>query len=293
MKDLIKRDRKGINMKKTSKILLMILTIFMVTSCGNKSKNTEESNNSVGEEKKKIKIVSMESGVPIIEKVQEVLEEDGYTTERVLVDLNVPVMESVQDGSADCGLGVQIKFMENYNNENNGNLAMQKPYAYYGLIGLYSNKYDDISKLPDGARISIMHDSSNMDMGLRMLRDHGLIELDESFEGPYTPQQITSNQKNIEFVEVDQSQTYRMIDDLDAVIAWAGHVRYAGDDPTTALINNLDGKDYPISIIVREENEDSDWAKAVANAFHDDRVKDFVLSEYPGVYEYFNLEDFE
>lgn len=281
-------------MKRISKVLFFVFLSLILASCAKKENNTSASDKStMGEEKKNINIVCMESGIPVIERVQKVLEEKGYTTERILVDLNVPVMESVQDKSVDCGLGVQIKFMENYNKENNGDLAMQKPYAYYGLIGLYSKKYKSIEELPDGARISLMHDSSNMDMALRMLRDHGLIELDENHQGPCTTQQITKNPKNIKFVEVDQSQTYRMIDDLDAATAWAGSARYAGDDPESALVTNLDGKDYPISIIVRKENEDSQWAKDVALAFHDPSVKDYILSEYKGVYEYFDLKDFE
>ncbi len=281
-------------MKRISRVLFFVFLSLIFVSCAKKENNKLESDkNNAGEEKKHIKIVCMESGIPVIERVQKVLEEKGYTTERVLVDLNVPVMEAVQDKSADCGLGVQIKFMQNYNNENNGDLAMQKPYAYYGLIGLYSKKYKSIEELPDKARISIMHDSSNMDMALRMLRDHGLIELDKNHQGPCTVQQITKNPKNVEFVEVDQSQTYRMIDDLDAVTAWAGSVRYAGDDPESALVTNLDGKDYPISIVVRKENEDTQWAKDVALAFHDASVKDYILSEYKGVYEYFDLKDFE
>lgn len=264
---------------------LLLLSALMLTACSGNGANSSDV--AEGEDgKKDITLVTIESSLPIMEKVSEVMENKGYTTKINLVDLNVPVMESVQDGSADGGLGVQIKFLENFNEKNNGNLVIGKPYPYYTGIGLYSNKFDDLKDLPENARISIMHDPINMDMAMRMLRDHGVIELDENKNDLYTPMDITKNPKNIELIEVDQTQTYRMIDDLDAVIAWFATVKNAGDDATSYIIRNLDGENYPMGIVLRKEDENKKWAKDLAEAMHDPIVKDFVLSEYSDIYNY-------
>lgn len=273
--------------KRTRKvmIILMLLIITLIfTACGNPEKDA------VGEDKKEIGLVCMEASLPILERVKTVMEDKGYSVNISLVDMNVPVMEAVQDKSADGGLGVHIKFMEKYNKDNSGNLAMPEPYAYYTGIGLYSDKYDKVEDIPENARISIMHDAMNMDMGLRMLRDFGLIELDSNHKGDYSTLNIVGNDKNIEFIEVDQIQTIRMIDELDAAIAFFGHVKSADLDPEGYIIRNQDGEDYPMGIVVREENVDTKWAKDLAESFHDPLVKDYILKEFKGVFDYYELD---
>lgn len=264
---------------------LLLLSVLVLTACFGSDTNSGDTAKE-GDNKKDITLVTNEASLPIMEKVAEVMEGKGYKTKINLVDLNVPVMESVQDGSADGGLGVQIKFLENFNENNNGNLVIGKPYPYYTGIGLYSNKFNDLKDIPENARISIMHDPINMDMAMRMLRDHGVIELDENKKDLYTPMDITKNPKNIKLIEVDQTQTYRMIDDLDAVIAWFATVKNAGDDARSYIVRNLDGEDYPMGIVLRKEDENKQWAKDLAEAMHNPTVKDFVTSEYSEIYDY-------
>lgn len=271
--------------KKKNIILTIILTFALILPACTSKKTLEEP-----EEKKDLTLVCMESSLPILERVKTVMEKDGYKVDISLVDMNVPVMEAVQDKSADSGLGVHIKFMEKYNHDNNGELEMVEPYAYYTGIGLYSNKFNKIEDLPEKARISIMHDAMNMDMGLRMLRDYGLIELDSKHKGDYSTLNIVENPKNIEFIEVDQIQTIRMIDELDGAIAFFGHAKSAGLDPQSYIVRNKDGQDYPMSMLVRKENKETQWAKDLAKAFHQPLVKDYITEQFKGVFDFYELD---
>lgn len=244
------------------------------------------------EDKKDISIVTVEPVEPIINKIAEVMEEKGYNMKVTLVDQYVPIMQAVEDKSVDAGHGVQLKFLNTFNEENNGHITMAKPYPFYSGIGLYSKTIKKIEDLPDKARIAIMNDPSNMDMCLRALRDHGVIELDESKKDQlYTTLEITNNPKNIEFIEADQTQTLKMIDELDGAFVWFEFVANGGMDPKDYVIRNLDGKDYPIAIVVRQEDEDKQWVKDIAEAAHDPKVKEFVLTEFDGIYEYFEDEE--
>lgn len=270
------------NKKRILTTVLAFTLGLTMTACGGKK-------DEVGVEKKDIKLVTMESSLPTLEKVKEVMEDKGYTVDINLVDMNVPVMESVQDKSADAGLGVHIKFMNKYNKDNNGQLFMPEPYAYYTGIGLYSNGFNDVKDIPNDARISIMHDAMNMDMALRMLRDYEVIELEEGHDGDYSVIDIKENPKNIEFVEVDQIQTIRMMDELDGAIAFFGHAKSAKMDPKSFVIRNKDGEDYPMGIFVRDENKDTQWAKDLAESFHDERVKGFVTTQFDGVFNYYEI----
>lgn len=273
-------------MKKFKLILLSMCLLMGIVGCSNEINTTSE-------EKTEISLVTVEAVEPIVNKIVEVMEEKGYDVTVTLVDQYVPIMQSVEDESVDAGHGVQLKFLQSFNEENNGDLTMAKPYPFYSGIGLYSNKYDNPEDFEENAEIAIMNDPSNMDMCLRMLRDHGLIELDESFKGLYTTLEITENPKNISFIEADQTQTLRMIDELDGVCVWFEFVKNAGMDPKDYIARNLDGEEYPIAVVIRNEDKDSQWAKDIALACHDERVKDFVLTEFDGVYDYFNvnLED--
>lgn len=262
-------------------VWMVLLTLVFITGC-----STEKDSSSI-KDKKDIKLVCMEQSLPILERVKTVMDKEGYNVDISLVDMNVPVMEAVQDKSADGGLGVHIKFMNKYNRDNNGDLKMPKPYAYHTGIGLYSNEFNKIEDIPDHAKISIMHDAMNMDMGLRMLRDLGVIELDDKHNGDYSTLNITKNEKNIEFIEVDQIQTIRMIDEIDGAIAFFGHAKSAGIDPESYIVRNRDGEDYPMGIFVLGENENSEWAKDLAKSFHDPIVKDYILEEFKGVFDFY------
>ena len=266
-------------MKKIIAILLLAFIPVFFAGCG--STKTDDN-----DKKTSITVAVVEtSKVPMDEVVNEL--KDKYAIELTLFDNNVNAIRAVNDGSADASLAVHKPFMEKFNSENSGDLTMIEPYGYFTGIGLYSEKHNSVESLPDGAKIGIMNDAMNMDRGLRMMEDAGLIKLDPAVSGTYTLLDITENPKNFEFIDMDQIQTVRSLSDLDASIVFFTHMRNADKDFESYLIRDNDAEDYPMGIVVKEENKDAEWAIALAEALQLDSVRKAMTDAFGGVYEFY------
>ena len=57
---------------------------------------------------------------------------------------------------------------------------MVEPKTFYPLFAMYSDKWDSVDELPDGATIGLCNDATNQARGLHLLESQGLITLDDS-----------------------------------------------------------------------------------------------------------------
>ena len=102
-------------------------------------------------------------------------------------------------------------------------------------MGLFSEKYSSVEEIPEGATIAIPNDAMNMDRALRILETGGLITLKDGVE-QYSVTDIESNPKNLNLMDMDQTQTVRALEDTDASVAFFSHMRNAGKDFNTCLL---------------------------------------------------------
>ena len=164
-------------------MIMALLSSIIVAGCTNTT--ISDHKDDIGKDRV-IKVGGTETSQYVFEAINEEYAKQGYKAEFVLFDSNVLPITAANDGNIDISFGQHIKFMEKFNESNNGDLAMMKPYGYYTGIGLYSEKYKSIEELPEGAKISIMNDAMNMDRGLKILQDINLIKLSDKHEGAYT-----------------------------------------------------------------------------------------------------------
>src|SRR5690625_1617919 len=64
--------------------------------------------------------------------------------------------------------------------------------------GIYSEKYDDISEIPEGSQIAISDDPANLGRGLNVLQAAGLIKLKDGVGIYGTPDDIVDNPRSEE-----------------------------------------------------------------------------------------------
>ena len=129
-----------------------------------------------------------------------------------------------------------------------------------------------------------MNDAMNMDKGLRMLEDAGLITLDKSKNEQYTLLDIKENPRNIEIIEMDQAQTVKSLEELDGAVVFFTHMRNAGKDYTTYLFRDQDAKDYTIALVVRKGNENAPWAIALAESLRSEEAGKVIKEYFGGVF---------
>lgn len=270
-------------MKMIIKFICMVTFAIALVAC---DKTTNEKATESGTPTK-INIATTEISAAILQPSLDWLKQHGIDAQLVIMSGNVNVIRAVNDGSADAALGVHIKFMDSFNAQNHGNLAMVQPYAFTTGIGLYSDKYTALDQIPDGAKIAIMNDAMNMDRGLRMLNEVGLIKLNSDHQGQFSLIDIKANPKNIILVDMNQTQTVRALDDLDAAIVFFTHMKNAGKDFQHYIIRDNDAKDFPMGIVVQQQNAQQPWAKLLAEALLQQPVRDNIAQKFGGVFEYY------
>lgn len=270
------------DMKKFKAILAILAAVLVLGACGSKKADSTEK-----EEKKEIKIACNQVSENSLKAAKKSMEAEGYNPEFVVFSNNIEALQAVQDGNVDASFAQHEPFMKSFNEQKGGALAMMKPHIYYTGIGLYSTKYDKIDELPEGAQIAIMNDAMNRDNSLLMMQDAGLIKLSTEKKSGYTALDIVDNPKNFEFVEIEQAQTVRSLEDLDAATCFFTFMFNSGENYKDYLIRDQHAKDFPISLIVKDKNKDTDWAKAINASFTTKESKKGINDHFKGVFTFY------
>lgn len=261
-------------MKKKYLLLVSILIILAIFLVGCQSMEDEA----------KIRIGCMAITESIIDSVIDDMEKDGFQIEKVVFDGAHLPATSLDDGSIDGFVLNHLQWVEVYNEKNDANLKMVEPYIYYFRNGVYSSKYDKIEDLPEGSVVAIPGDPDNMDRSLRTLEKIGLIKL-----GPdkdlYNLTDVEHNYKNIEIVETEITSTVKSLHDVDLIISGANAMRLAGEDYEANLFidDEVDSK-YPISLTVRDGDEEKNWVKSFMSAVNTDEFKKEFNETYKGTF---------
>lgn len=269
------------NIIKFRKIILATLSIVLGLSLVACSNDKKESGDKV------IKVGGTEISQISYEAMNKEFEKMGYKTEFICFDSNPVVLEACNNGDVDIALGQHSKFVKSFDENNNGDLEMVKPYGYYTGIGLYSEKYDSVDQFPNGATIAIMNDAMNMDIGLRVLQKSGLIKLSDKDTGAYTIADIIENPKKVNIVDMEQAQTVRSLEDMDGALVFFTHMNNAGKDPKSYIIRDEESINCPMGPIVKKENAKTKWAKDFSSCLKVESVQKEIDGELPGVFTFY------
>lgn len=137
-------------------------------------------------------------------------------------------------------------------------------YTGYSPVYLYGKDgIDSIEDIPAGSRIGIPNTVTNAERSLLALEDVGIITLAPDVGFTPTIDNVLEIHNDIELVELDPSQLYRSLGDLDLVTLSSGAVMDAGLDPADALYNDVEAgaeindtkKNF---IAARREDKDSE-----------------------------------
>lgn len=277
-------------MKKILSLLTVFLIVFSFVGCNNSKDDLEVSKNEESDAKKvDIVVACAETTQALVEAAIPGMKEKGYNMTYKMFDNNVNTMVATNDESVDALLLVHKPFMQNFNKSNEADLVMLKPHIFAVGMGVFSEKYQKIDDIKDGASIAIMNDAMNMDRALRIFNDAGLIKLKEDVKKA-TLLDITENKKNFKFVEMDQTQTVRSLEDMDASVAFFSHMKNANKDFKSYLIRDQYPQNYPQGVIVKDKNKDAKWANDLVEVLRSDKVKNFANDYYGGLYEYIDQE---
>ena len=251
--------------------LLVATTAFGLAACGNSgSGDTKKSDADTSEKKEMFYGKSQGPYTELFEDaIVPILEKEGYTLKAVdLSDLQTADV-ALNDGDVDVNVEQHTAYMDSFNQSYNADLVAISPIPTVPA-GVYSEKYDSVDEIPDGAKVAVPNDASNTARCYLMLQKIGWIKLDENADpSTVTQDDIVENPHNIEFTEMNSMTIPAAESDFDYIAITGSVVYNAGIDASTALANE-DISDYLVlQVVVKEENKDADWAQAIVDAYHE------------------------
>lgn len=210
------------------------------------------------------------------------LEEKGYTVELVEFSDYIQPNVALDGGDIDANLFQHTIYLENFEEENGMDLSalITVPTA---PMGIYSNLYDSLEAVEDGATIAIPNDPVNGARALLMLQDEGLVELDPEAEVLQASERdVVTNTKNLEFQPIEAGQLPRAVDGSD-LAAVPGNFAIAADmDLLDALALENMPDQYRNVVAVNAENEDSELAADLVEIVESDEFEAVIDEEFEG-----------
>ncbi|HJF14615.1 MAG TPA: MetQ/NlpA family ABC transporter substrate-binding protein, partial [Enteractinococcus helveticum] len=224
------------------------------------------------------------------EIARELLAEDGWELETTYVTDIVQPNQVVSQGEYDANYFQHLAYLRQFNADN-GTEVEPAFSTYYQPSGIFSLQYDSFEDLPDGAEISLAVDTANNGRGIKLLADHGLLEIDESVPVTELSQaDIIDNPKNFQFIEIDQQSSAHTLTDVDAGFAFARLVAEAGHDVHDVALALEEDDDvrrpYTNVIAVQPGEQDTEKTQALQRAYQSPEVQEWFAEYLDGAIEY-------
>ncbi|MEB2490950.1 MetQ/NlpA family ABC transporter substrate-binding protein [Peribacillus frigoritolerans] len=271
-------------MKKIKWLSVTVLTVVLLVlgACGS---NEQTSSESKGDKDEEVTLKIGAASIPhaeILEFIAPDLEKQGVKLDVVISTDGIQTNQQTADKELDANFFQHTPYLEQVNKDSGLNLVNVKG-VHIEPFGVYSKKIKSIGELSDGAKVAVPKDPVNFSRSLQLFAANNIIELDASKSGDYTIEDITKNDKKIEFIPVDSPLLVHSLDDVEAS---AINTNYALEGRLKPLDDALiiEGKDSPyVNILVaRPDNKDDKAIKKLANALTTEKVKEFIFDQYEG-----------
>lgn len=265
-------------MKQWLGLAMLAVLMLALAACGSESSDgaKEDSSASQEGEMQKVRVASnLSAMIDMMEAVRPQLEAEGIDLEIVNVSDNIQPNEALKNKEVDANFFQHKVFMQQYNENNDGNLVMVTP-IYHIIYGGYSKKYNSIEELPEGATIAIPNDAANIGRSLAMFAENGMITLKDGVGINALQSDIIDNPKNYKFKEVDLLMLARAYDDVDMVTLYPAYASPLGLTPDDAIVTEALNEEFAISLVAREDNKDSEAIQKLAAALTSDEARKFI-----------------
>ncbi len=157
--------------------------------------------------------------------------------------------------------------------------------VHYEPYALYPGKTKTLEELKEGGIITVTNDPSNETRALLLLQEAGLITLPEGTtpDSSVTVLDIVENRLKLDIKEVDASTLPATLADADFAVINGNFALDAGLSPAKDAIfvepaDSDAGKVYTNYVVVRPEDKDADFVKALEKVLLTKKVQDFLLT---------------
>ena len=271
--------KKPNGIKRVFAAVLAAATLVSVAACG--STDNSASKESLNTTKGKTTEITV--GVcpgpygDMVEKViAPLLKDDGFDVKTKAFNDYVQPNKALASGSIQANLFQHGNYLKKFAADNNLDLTSLGQTPTLGL-GIYSKKYKSIKDIKDGSTVSIANDGSNLARSLGVLQQQGLVTLKGEVDATKaTVNDIASNPKNLKIKTIDAAQLARSLDTVDVALVPGNYSWAAKLDPSSALALEKQDDGVIEVFVVRTQDVDSDFGKAVKKLLVSQKFKDAI-----------------
>ncbi len=218
----------------------------------------------------------------ILNEIKPLLAKEGIDLKIIEFTDYVKPNLALNDKELDANFFQHTPYLDKFNAERGTKLkAIAK--IHVEPMGIYSHRIKTLKDVADGAKIAIPNDPTNGGRALLILQSAGLISLKDGGTITSTVQDIETNDKHLQFVELEAAQIPRSIEDVDLALINTNFAMEAGLNPLKDALF-LEPKDSPYAnvLVVRDGDENRPEIQKLVKALQSPEVKKFIEDKYQG-----------
>ena len=147
-------------------------------------------------------------------------------------------------------------------------------------FGIWSDKYTDVTQLPDGANVSLYSDPANEAQGLWLLERAGLITLKPGVDKwQATQKDIDTNPKHLKFTLLDFAAQSRSLPDLDAAVGYTEYYLAAKVPIKQQIFAPPAPDEFAGQLTIGTKWADTENIKKLVETFKDPAVQQFLATD--------------
>lgn len=240
----------------------------------------------LAEEKKIVIGATASPHAEILEFIEEDLKALGYTLEIVeFTEYPLP-NPALAAKEIDANYFQHIPYLNDYNSTVAPDEQLLPVIGvHYEPYGIYAGKTATLEEIKEGAIITVTNDPANETRALLLLQEAGLITLaeDVTFKRAVTVLDIVENPLKLDIKEVDASNLPSTLADADFAVINGNYALAAGLSPAKDAIyledaEGLSGKEYTNYVVIRPEDKDADFVKALEEVLLSEKVAEYILN---------------
>jgi len=232
-------------------------------------------------EKKVITIATTALAMPEVQLGVDDLKKKGYEVNIKVLQDATTMCQAIQNGEIDVALHPHKPWMDSYNAGNKTDIVMLTPYIHKNTFGMFSKKYTNPEEIPNGAKIIIPQDESNLARSMFMLEQLNFITLKPGVTNP-TDLDIASNPKNLDIIKIHVHQVIASMDDADAALSATLFAVSNNLDPKYQIATSKDADKFGVGFIIANKNKDTKWAKDILASYTTEKVREGINVIYKG-----------
>jgi D-methionine transport system substrate-binding protein len=219
--------------------------------------------------------------VPIWDYIKEKAAKEGIEIEIVEFADYVRPNQALADGDIDLNAFQTISYFDSFVKEHDLDLVPIGT-TIIAPMGIYSEKHKSVDDIPEGSKIAVPQEATNMGRALLLLQEAGLIKLEKGFEQSQGLEAIKENPKNLEFTPVVAAQTPRVLPDVAASIINNGVAVEAGFVPVddSIYIEGAESTPYINIIAAQAKDKDNETYQKIVEIYQQDDVAEHIKETY-------------